>query len=123
MSRSNRNAAVPDKPRYLKIRRWTNRRGEAFATYWWIPRVEDAKAYGLPRQVRLAAKHATRCGDGSAYFEAALEAELWNAKLERKRAGSLGDAATIPGTVPYFIAQFKTTPKYGRYSKATKIGT
>jgi integrase len=71
----------------------------------------------------VATTHSARCGDGSAYFQACLEAEEWNARLDANRQGGLGDAAKSPGTVPYFIAQFKTTPKYAGYSKATKVGT
>jgi integrase len=122
MSRSKRNAA-PDRPRYLKVKCKTNKRTEPRVYYFWEPRPEDAEAYGLPRRVRLAADRGARSGDGSAYFQACLEAEEWNAKLDAKRAGGLDDASKIAGTLPYFIAELKKTAEYGLLSKATKSGT
>lgn len=123
MSRSNRRVAAPDKPRNLKIRRKVNKAKEVRTYYFWIPRAADAERYGLPGQVRLAADYDARCGDGSAYFQACLEAEEWNAKLDAKRNGGLGDAAKIVGTLPYFIAEFRKSPSYDVLSEATKTGT
>ncbi|NIA71254.1 tyrosine-type recombinase/integrase [Pelagibius litoralis] len=114
---------MADRPRYLKTRRKTNKHGETRVYYYWVPRKADAERYGLPRQVRLAAKHDARCGDGSAYFQACLEAEEWNAKLERKRHGGMGEMATAPGTLPYLIKVFKNTGDYTGLAESTQKGT
>jgi integrase len=113
------------KPRYLKARRFTNKAGVTRVAYYWILPPELAAAYGFESHYRLAKDLPTDANPTVLYHQACLEAEQLNAEYDRRReqAEAAPDPASVPGTLPYFIAQFRTTVAYEQLSEKTRKGT
>jgi len=114
------------KPRYLKRRRFRNRAGVERVAYYWIMPSHLAAAYGFDSHYRLARDLPTDANPNVLYHQACLEAEQLNAEYDRRRrdqAEATADPANVPGTLPYFIAQFRGTVEYEQLSEKTRRGT
>ena len=111
------------KVRFLIHRTKTNQSGERRDYYFWSPPKKVQERYGLA-PVRLARELSEVAAPNILLETAIAEAALLNAEYDRKRATPVAvDPATVVGTLPWVIAEFKKSPKWFRLSNATRSRT